>query len=29
LPTKKEFNDFRVKLAGARIIPKQMLINMG
>ena len=29
LPTKNEFNDFRTKLANARIIPKQMQINMG
>ena len=29
LPTKNEFDDFRSELVNARIIPKQMQINMG
>ena len=29
LPTKDEYDDFRVKLSKARTIPKQMQINMG
>jgi len=29
LPSKNEFNDFRSELVDARIIPKQMQINMG
>jgi len=29
LPTKNEYNDFKNELVGARVIPKQMQINMG
>ena len=29
LPTKNEYNDFKTELVNARIIPKQMQINMG
>jgi len=29
LPTKSEYNDFKTRLSEARVIPKQMQINMG